>query len=331
MAISKVEMLKDGAIGDLKTLNSICSSVFGDLPIELKLKRLEYVKTKCVELSGTLSKIGIKQADIRKSVKNILKGLEAVHNHTQSIIDMLESNDLTKEERARFIEKQTFRLNKLRTLILGLFQNDAVMAKLNAEVSDDFNNEALTDSDTETVTSDEGESMKEIAGSQFPEIENALKNIGPYLKGNERFRSQIPKESNQLIVLRKMPIIPLFTGSAPSAEDLSMAGFDVDKFGNRYVVLNNQIVVGVNLSKTDQVKSAKRGRASDESNNDFLNSVHDQLESQLGSLERIGTSKGTEGFQWFWFVKTSMINRLNSTGKRLGVSQWDFALQRLNT
>lgn len=328
----------------ISTMESMLSLIDDKyMPMAQKILRLEKLKSKCLETSDRFKLLfsPLKDEASRKEVKNILKGFEVVYNHTQSIIDMASDNDLQKEEYDTFFEKQRNRFSKLKTLIScmsktktpalekAIYKKSGVVAAESVASIDDVISSSVNDEGSDASNSGDTNMKLLASSSDFPEIEKVLRNFGPYFLKNEKFRKDIPTSSNLPAVLRKMPVIPTFVGHGPSAEDFSIAGFDADKIGERYVILNNQIVAGVNINIVTDLKAKKRGSKADEDKIPFVVSLHEQLEDSLGvQLERVGGSIGTPGFQWFWFVRSSLINRLNSHGKRMAVKEWSFALQR---
>lgn len=310
---------------DTMTVLSMCVDD-AYVPNEQKIMRLQKLQEVCKSSNEKFTELfaPLKDKETRAEVKNVNKGFEVIYNHVQSIMDMIADGEFTKEEKVYFLEKQEYRFKKLGTLISGMSKKR--VDKLVKAIHEDSGLVVTGDGTEENV---EGADMKVIASKDFPEIDQVLRRFGHYLKMNERYRKDIPTSSTLPAVLRKMPILPTFTGAAPDAEDFSMAGFDVDKIGNNYVVLNQQIVVGVNIKIVTEVKARKRGSKQEEDKNEFVVALHEQLEEQIGApLQRIGGSTGTPGFQWFWFVRESALNRLNSRGKRLNVKEWDFALSR---
>lgn len=310
------------------------------VPAQQKVIRLEKLKSKCADIRqkfiDLFAPLSQRENKVRDEVKNIRKGFEAIFNHAQSAIDMLENGDFSKDEQKHFIDKQEYRFQKLTTLISGMYE--AHSAKLEKAI---YKASGLNVSDSDPVqeasenvpANKEGSGMKIIASKEFPEIEKVLRNFGPHLKRNEKHRQRLPTAAKDATAFRKMPVIPVFTGQAPTAEDLSLAGFDVDKLDNRYVIINDQIVVGVKQTLLEDAdlptpKRKKDGNPAD----DFLVAVEAAIEDfTKWKITRIEGSEKSAGYIWYWYVRTSMLDNLMRRGKHMNVKDWKFAFLRVSS
>lgn len=295
-------------------------------PTMQKVAKVEKIKVKVLKVRETFTETFKVYNDkaTRKEVKNICRGLEAIHNHCQSVLDMIGSGNLDKSELQVFVTKQENRCKKLKHLISSLTTEKveimAPPASENSdseqvgiiEVSDDMKIIATKDFDNDEVKDDL--SPDEEGNPRSRTMDEILRKSEHMLRHYDSFKGKLPdsKTDKRAFVIYRMPVIPVMASDV-DWKDFEAIGMVVDKIG-RYVVIKNQLVVGFN-------GSVKKDFGESE-----LKDLTEAIRQQHGvSYQIVGKGHPKKGFMWFWLFPEKQLSALTKLNKHLALRNWGLA------
>lgn len=295
-----------------RSLRRITASLVVDRD-EATLTRLVSVRETIATLVEQVKKELPKNADR----KNLILGLSIMHNSTSSVIDLAQEKELSSADANEFVAKNQKRILKVSTLISSLRE---VAAKKSRQSE-------------ETEANDDGQTLRELVLME----ENAIRRYQPY-------RKLLPvtnRETNKSFVVQRVPI--LFKSNPEfNAHDLRKAGFQApeikvaDPTGSSRavginhaikredkVVLENQMVIGLNLRKiTEEKKKPKEYRAA------IIKILSAQHHTRFIEMSEMRPGLGTSGFIYSWVMEEKELDRiLKATHKPLKVVEWGFAFR----
>lgn len=273
-------------------------------PKEQKSQKIVIIQNKCNDAKTKFKSYfkDIKDKSTRKEVDHLSIGFDAVYNHCQSILDMIENKELSKADFAEFLEKQEIRFSKLKRLISSLIkQNISKLEKveITSEKTEGGEMKVLNNGSKETAVT-----MDEI-----------LRSAEPKLKHYETYKNKFPKEAiknDKYFVILRAPIIPVL---APllTLEQVENSGFDAEAIG-KYLVFKDQLAVGMNLTKEDGP-----------SEKDIIDTISDRTGKNWAQVGKPITDK--KGWRWIWIVPEKVLNQLTSKNIHLNAREWGFAFR----
>jgi len=267
-------------------------------------------------------------------IARIKKGFKIMRNHCTSMIDHVESHELTKKDLRQFSEKQESRCVKINKLISSV--SSKVLEKRESKL------EVVASSEQQDTAPNEKEDtdVKVLSGSK--PLDEILKESAPLIKDLQKFAVQLPtaEDKKKPFIIKRFPIIPILANIL-SEEELQTAGFKTRKVGN-YVVLMDQLVVGENTNVLAQ-RSWTKVRDEENKRKKVLQYVKDKedmpdIEEVISAIEQklgkklINVSKqkvpSQHGFKWYWLVEEKKISAVNRKNKHFNVRDWSFAFNR---
>lgn len=142
---------------------------------------------------------------------------------------------------------------------------------------------------------------------------------------SNRYAKTMPADGAKFaddISILRLPVVPMFA-NVVSAQQLASIGFHVESNDGFYTVLENQILIGINITKNSTVKPLVRAEE-----------VASVLSGKMGEhLSIMGTdliqgagrnSAHSKGFIWFWALPHAMLDRMNKKLGTTALNNWGF-------